>query len=253
MHALERYLPLLCEGDTPASMADLADDAAILDPLAGIIQPSIAYFFLASRYMWLSARQAKVEQVRTTQTEARVVVEQVLKLVVEKKAVDLPVALVAETQPSGKLAQVRIYHSLWPLKGRHEVRPPSLDPDETLRLAEPVATYQDALAKGDVERILGTFAEDAVVREPAGGAYLHTGAEGRRSFYAEILARGGIPLRHCTVTDDGGACAVEYIVDHWGDRDLPPQGGVAVYERATPTALKAARIYDDVDANGPSA
>jgi len=139
------------------------------------------------------------------------------------------------------------------VKGRREVLPPSLPPVEKLHIAEPVATYQNALAKGDFEKILGTFAEDAVVREPAGGQYLHRGPDGRRAFYQEILARGGIPLKHCTVTDDGGACAVEYICDRWGDRDLPPQAGVAVYERASPTALQAARIYDDVDATGGSA
>lgn len=252
MHPLERFLPLLCEGDTPASMADLTEDATILDPIAGIIMPSISYFFLASRHMWLGARQASVEPVRTTRSSERTVVEQVLKLVIAKETVELPIALVAESRGE-KLAQVRIYHSLWPVKGHHEVRPPSLDPDESLQIAEPVATYQAALASGDVEKILGTFAEDAVVREPAGGAHLHRGPDGRRAFYAESLARGGIPLKHCTVTDDGGACAIEYIVDRWGDRDLPRQAGVAVYERASPTALRAARIYDDVDATGGSA
>jgi hypothetical protein len=252
MHALERFLPQLCEGDTPASMADLTEDVTILDPIAGIIMPSITYFFLASRFMWLSARKAGVEPVRTTQSSERTVVEQVLKLVVSKIEVALPVALVGESR-GDKLSQVRIYHSLWPVKGRHEVRPPSLDADENLQIAEPVATYQAALAAGDVEKILGTFAEDAVVREPAGGKYLHRGPDGRRGFYTAILARGGIPLKHCTVTDDGGACAIEYICDRWGDRTLPPQAGVAVYERASPTALAAARIYDDVDATGGSA
>jgi len=252
MHALERFLPQLCEGDTPASMADLTEDATILDPIAGIIMPSVTYFFMASRYMWLSARQASVEPVRTTASSERTVVEQILKLVVSKIDVALPVALVGESRGE-KLSQVRIYHSLWPVKGRHEVRPPSLDPVENLHMAEPVATYQGALAKGDVEKILGTFAEDAVVREPSGGNHFHRGPDGRRAFYEQILAGGGIPLKHCTVTDDGGACAVEYICDRWGDRDLPPQAGVAVYERASPTALQAARIYDDVDATGGSA
>jgi hypothetical protein len=33
----------------------------------------------------------------------------------------------------------------------------------------------------------------------------------------------------------------------WGLTDIPPQGGVAVYERGSGGLLSAARIYDDVE------
>jgi hypothetical protein len=33
----------------------------------------------------------------------------------------------------------------------------------------------------------------------------------------------------------------------WGVTDIPPQAGVAVYERASSGLLSAARIYDDVE------
>jgi hypothetical protein len=142
---------------------------------------------------------------------------------------------------------VRVYHSTWPLTGGHDLRRPLLPPDETLTLAEPVASYQRALGAGDVEGVLATFAADASVREPAGASFRHDGPDGRRAFYAGALAAGGIHLDHCTVTDDGRACALEYNVTRWGRTPLPAQAGVAVYERATPTLLGAARIYDDVE------
>jgi hypothetical protein len=44
---------------------------------------------------------------------------------------------------------------------------------------------------------------------------------------------GGIPLEHCTATDDGRACALEYNVVRWGRGD---SGKLAV-----------ARVYHDSD------
>jgi hypothetical protein len=48
------------------------------------------------------------------------------------------------------------------------------------------------------------------------------------------------------VTDDGVRCAVEYNCVRWGDRDLPPQAGLAVYERRPDGLLAAVRVYDDI-------
>jgi hypothetical protein len=55
------------------------------------------------------------------------------------------------------------------------------------------------------------------------------------------------PLEHCTATDDGRACALEYNVVRWGRTDLPPEAGIAVYVRGTTGKLAIARIYDDSD------
>ena len=57
----------------------------------------------------------------------------------------------------------------------------------------------------------------------------------------------GIPLEHCTLTDDGVRCAIEYNCVRWGVSDILPQAGVAVYERGSSGLLSAARIYDDVE------
>jgi hypothetical protein len=58
---------------------------------------------------------------------------------------------------------------------------------------------------------------------------------------------GGIGLEHCTLTDDGVRCAIEYNCVRWGASDIPAQAGVAVYERGGSGLLVAARIYDDVE------
>ena len=57
---------------------------------------------------------------------------------------------------------------------------------------------------------------------------------------------GGIILEHCTVTEDGVRTALEFNAVRWGEVDLPPQAGVAIYERGRSGRLHEARIYDDV-------
>jgi hypothetical protein len=55
-------------------------------------------------------------------------------------------------------------------------------------------------------------------------------------------------LQHCTVTDDGVRCALEYNCVRWGSHDLPSQAGIGVYERSREGLLAAVRIYDDIEA-----
>ncbi len=42
-------------------------------------------------------------------------------------------------------------------------------------------------------------------------------------------------------------CAIEYNCVPWGVSEIPPQAGVAVYERGSSGLLSAARIYEDVE------
>ena len=96
----------------------------------------------------------------------------------------------------------------------HRCSSPTRDVDEP----DVVGEYQRALAAGDVEAILATFEPDGYLREPAGGAYVHRGDGGAaRALRASFFSNGGgIPLEHCTVTDDGRACALEYNVVRLG-------------------------------------
>jgi hypothetical protein len=137
---------------------------------------------------------------------------------------------------------------MWQFTGEHIVRPPLLPADPEIHAEGACGDYQRALYEGNLEGILATFEPDGYAREPSGAAYLHRGTEALRELYAHLFANGGgIGLEHCTLTDDGVRCAIEYNGVRWGDTEIPPQAGVAVYERGTSGLLSAARIYDDVE------
>jgi hypothetical protein len=162
--------------------------------------------------------------------------------------VELPVAIVTDRNPDRTLKAIRVYHSMWPITGGHRVREPLLPPDPNIVVPDVVGEYQRALAAGDLEAVLATYEEDAYAREPSGGEYVYRGKEKLREVYSAQFANGGgIPLEHCTLTDDGVRCAIEYNCVRWGVTDIPPQEGVPVYERASSGLLNGGRIYDDVE------
>lgn len=195
-------------------------------------------------------RAASIEQARRVCEIARVVqgqrvvAEYECSIILPERVVDLPIAVVAEVR--GGTTEIRIYHSQWPLLGRHQVRPRILPTDPSARPRGAVGEYFDALAAGDVARTVATYGERGCFREPAGSRFLH-----RRSELCELYTRffsagGGIPLEHCTVTEDEMCSALEYTVVRWGSHALPPQAGVAVHTLDTAGKIEAAHVYDDV-------
>jgi hypothetical protein len=242
----EKYYPSLIDGDTDETHRLFNEMGDVHDPF-GVANEPMFYMWAAARHIWLHAYKARLEHVRTTRQGARACVEYVLHGEREGHKLALPIAVVGEEE-GDTLARVRVYHSMFPIFGKHDVRAPILPGDPVLRPADVVGAYHEALAAGDVERVLATLAPDAVVREPSGGEYTHASEEAHRKFYGAILAEGGIQLEKCLVTDDGGACALEYNVVRWGKTNVyPPRPGVAVYERSPGNPrLKAIRIYDDV-------
>jgi hypothetical protein len=244
----ERYLPALLDGRADDLLGLFVSDPLIHDPLAGRVAGREALArFAEERRAWLAAREAQLEPVRTTHTAIRTVVEWVLHLVHEDRPVRLPVGVVGAHEGDAGLEAVRVYHSLWPLIGAHRVRPPILPAGKDVELRDVVARYQKALAVGNVEAIVGTFEPDGYFREPAGGEHVYQSTEALRDFMASILGGGGIGLEHCTATDDGVACAIEFNAVRIGSEQLVPQAGLAVYERGASGLLQAARIYDDVN------
>src|SRR5215216_537528 len=232
-----------------ALVRSFAAQPVLDDPRVGYVEGARRlYAFVNGTAEWLRERDAVVENVALTRTPTRTVEEVVLHLLAEgDERVELPVAIVSDRNPDRTLKAIRIYHSMWPLTGEHALRPPLLPADLKLHAQGVVGDYQRALAEGDLESIVETFEPAGYAREPSGGAYVHRGAEGLRELYAYLLANGGgIPLEHCTLTDDGVRCAVEYNCVRWGVTNILSQAGVAVYERGNSGLLGAARIYDDV-------
>jgi len=239
----------LLTGEADALIGSFVGEPELHHPVRGRIRGEPAFLaFVAETTAWLEEAEVSIEDIDLISTERCAVGEAVLHARGHDGPVDLPVAIATERRPDLRIEELRIYYSSWPRTGRHANRPPVLQPDPELREPDVVGTYQRALAAGNVEAILASFEPDGYAREPAGGDYVHRGPEGLRSFYEWLFSNGGgIPLEHCAITDDGRACALEYNVVRWGQTELPPEAGIAVYVRGEGGRLAAARIYDDAD------
>lgn len=238
----------LLAGDVDALVGSFAGEPELHHPVRGRIRGTRAFkAYVADTNAWLRHGDATIENVEYVVAGNSGFAEVILHLHGER-AVDLPVAVVSEKGSDGRIVELRIYYSSWPLTGRHMHRPPLLQPDPELRETDVVAEYQAALSAGDVDTIVSAFEADGYAREPAGGEYVHRGHDGLRAFYERSFANGGgISLEHCAVTDDQRACGLEYNIVRWGRTELPPAAGIAVYVRGQSGKLAAARIYDDVN------
>lgn len=226
--------------------ASFIGEPLVDDPRHGRVEGRDAFGrYVAAMRDWLTSETTGVVQdVRVTRAAGRFVEEVAVGLPGDHP--ELPIAVVSDVADDGRLRAVRVYHSLWPLTGGHAIRPPLLDPDPAIVLDGAPADYQRGLAFGDADATVAAFEPDGEVREPSGGPYRYTG-EAHHGIYDLMFANGGgIPLKFCTVTDDGVACAIEYVCDQWGRDAIVPQAGVAVYERGASGRLSGARIYDDV-------
>ena len=239
----------LLAGEFDALVGSFAGEPELHHPVRGRIRGTRPFeIYVTETNAWLRQRNVSIEDVEYVAAGGRGFMEVVLHLDGETGRVDVPVAVVADKLSDGRIDEVRIYYSSWPLTGRHANRPPLLQPDPELREPDVVAEYQRALAAGDVDAIVASFEPDGYAREPAGGEYIYEDPERLRAFYELLFSNdGGIPLEHCALIDDNRACALEYNVVRWGQTELPPQAGIAVYARGQSGRLAAARIYDDVD------
>jgi hypothetical protein len=239
----------LLTGEVDALIESFSGVPEVHHPVRGRIKGESAFRRLVTDMTsWMAARNADVEHVNWLMTDPRGVEEVVLHLDSDGGRIGLPVALAADHDEGERIIELRLYFSTWPLNGRHANRPPLLQPDLDVHEPDVVGEYQRALASGDVEAILAAFEPDGYMREPAGDAYVHRGTDELRTLYDLFFSNGGgIPLEHCAVTDDGRACALEYNVVAWGQTELSPEAGLAVYVRGDSGKLAAARVYDDSD------
>jgi SnoaL-like domain len=250
-----QYLAALNTGDARVLEEGWPGKVVVYDPRVGEVRGHrhLRRFVRRSQSL-LAERHARIETVASTVVPGRAVVELLAHLSHDGEEQAWPVTVVAESSDDGSVV-FRSYFSRWPIDGERHVRPPILDPGPA-RLTDVVGRHQAALAAGDAEAVVSTFAPDGYFREPIGPDHTHRGPAELRSFFRGYFsAGGGIGLEPCAVTDDGVRCALEYNVVRWGEHDLPPQAGVAVYERGADGLLAAARVYDDVTPpveSGPS-
>jgi len=246
-----QYLRALDTGDSRDLELVWPGDVVVNDPRVGEVHGhSQLRQFARRNASWLADHHARVETVASTTAGRRAVVELLARVEDDDgNAMDWPVAVVAES-PDDRSVVFRTYCSQWPVDGRRHVRPPVL-PASGDSLAGVVDRFRKSLAAGDVEAVMGTFADGAYLRESFGPHAAHRGSEALRAYFTTSLgAGGGIELEPCAVTEDGARSAVEYTCVRWGDRDLPPQAGLAVYEHSGDDRLTAVRLYDDIEPPG---
>jgi hypothetical protein len=242
-----QYFTALNKGDTRLLEDVWPGEVVVYDPRAGEIRGHRQLRQFVSRNLsWLAGLHARTETVAATVAGGRAVVELLAHLDHHGRQLAWPVAVVAES-PADRSVVFRTYCSQWPVDERRHVRPPVLQPGPA-RPGDVAGRYQDALAAGDTEAVVSTFAPDGYFRGPFGPQAAHRGTAELRSFFTRCFsAGGGIGLQHCAVTDDGVRCALEYNCVRWGSHHLPPQAGLGIYERGPDGLLAAARIYDDIE------
>jgi ketosteroid isomerase-like protein len=242
------YFDALNQGDAKALEAVWPGEVVVYDPRAGEIRGHRQLQrFVRHNQSWLAERHPRIETVSSTVADGRAVVELLAHLTGPGPTWAWPIAVVAES-PDDRSVVFRTYCSQWPVDGKRHLRPPILATGAT-HPGDVAGRYQAALDAGDTEAIVGTFAPDGYYREPVGPHNTHRGTHELRSFFTRCFSSGGgVGLEHCTVTDDGVRCAVEYNCFRWGNRDLPSQAGIGVYERSPDGRLAAVRVYDDVEA-----
>jgi hypothetical protein len=243
------YYDGLMSGEHAALTRSFAGEPVLHDPRRGrVIGVQAFEAYVRELGSWLLEHNMSFDPVDHVFMEPRGFEEVVLHLDAEGGRVEVPVAIVADRRSDGRLVELRIYHSIWAVTGRHLHRPPLLQRNPDLLAEGVVAEYQRALAAGDVDAVIATFEPGGYAREPAGREFLHRGGDDLRAFYERLFSNGGgIELEHCGLVHDGRACALEYNVVGWGKTELPPEAGVAVYVQGESGQMAAARIYDDAD------
>jgi ketosteroid isomerase-like protein len=243
---VHQYFAALDKGDVQDLESVWPGEVVVYDPNAGEVRGHRQLWkFARHNRVWLGQRQARIRTVAETKVGNRAVVEMLAHLDDDGREVPWPLAVVAES-PDDRSIVFRTYCSQWAVDGRHHLRPAILSPG-TVHPGDIVGRYQTALAAGDTEAVVDTFAADGYFREPSGSHYEHTGSQELRTFFTRCFSGGGgISLQHCAVTDDGVRCAVEYNCVRWGSHDLQPQAGIGIYERGPDGLLAAARVYDDI-------
>ena len=156
------YYEGILAGEPDALVRSFAGQPRVDDPRVGHIEGAEELCtFVSETANWLRERDAVVENVALTLTQSRTVEEVVLHLLGNLGGrVELPVTIVSDRNSDRTLKAIRVYHSMWPLTGRHVVRSPLLPEDPTLHAEGSPGDYQRALAEGDLEGIVRTFEPD---------------------------------------------------------------------------------------------
>lgn len=240
--------------DLPADvlLASWAVPPRVEDPRAGTVAGPEAFAEYVRRTRdWLALVGASTRPLSTTATALRSVEEVMLDPEAPDGRQELGAAVVAEWDEQHRLTGIRVYHG-GPLpdeRGPHLPQLPGSPADEP-ELPVFLREHRWALEGGEVDDVLDTYEDDAVVVVFDRGVQVLTGRTELRRLHT-VPAVPGAPVRprlH-TVTDDGHSCAVEDRLGPAGGGP-PTQVRVVVYERGRQGRIAHERRY--VMAGGPS-
>lgn len=252
-HVAESYLFTLVEGNADTMVDLVGKDGVVEDPrFPGNKGEAQIRNFVAGFQDFVASMSPRVEHLRTTATDHRVISEEILHLNNGGEQWELPVAVVVAKDAETDTLKVHVYYTSWPFNKKHSVRrnlytepQPGNAPFEGA-----VLTYVQSLFAGDLEKIRESFEADIYFREASGVPYTHWGRNSVVEYFKGLFANGAPMLRDDTVTDDGRTVVMEFTVIGWNGRERPAdrwEAGLAVYERSREGRLCGIRIYDDVE------
>jgi hypothetical protein len=243
-HAGEQILRALVAAD-PKIMADTFEPPGhIDDPILGEVSGPQMLGALALN--WLLQRDvhnAELGPMREMLVEGRSITECGMVLRRDGGPLTLPVAVVADLAPSGRVRAARIYHSTRPLRGTHLVRQRLLTSDENLVPPPAVQRLAQALANRDVEAAVACFDDRGYVREPRGFRFY--GPPGLRAFFTALGQFASLRFEHGTITQDGDDVAIEHTIHPEGVAE--PQAGLVVMRLGEGDTVRYLRVYNDID------
>ena len=107
-------------GELDPLVRSFAGEPELHHPVRGRIRgvPAFEEFVIATR-TWLTERNVSIEDVEYVVADGHGFAETVLHLDGEAGWVGLPVAVVSQRRPDGRIAELRMYYSSWPLTGHH--------------------------------------------------------------------------------------------------------------------------------------
>ena len=148
------YFDGLLAGNPDPLVESFAGTPELYDPVRGRVKGQAAFrAFVTETSAWLREHNASVDDVEQVILERSGFEEVVLHLVTARGRVDLPVAVVAERRPDGRIDEIRVYFDTEPLTGRRTARPPLLQPDTGLTVPAAAASYIEARSAGEGGRL----------------------------------------------------------------------------------------------------
>ena len=249
----ESYLLTVVNNNGDALVSLVGKDAIVEDPrFPGNKGENSLRKFVESFQGFFRPKAPRVEFMRTTVAQERVLCESVLHVSHDGEKWELPVGVVVANDRKTGAVRVHVYYTSWPFHKHHSFRP-ALFKEQQPNRAEfkgSILAYIQSLLTADLEKIRDAWETDIYFREASGPPYTHWGKNAVVDYFKGLFAKGAPMLRDDTVNEGGRTIFMEFTVIGWNGKPRTEdkwEAGLAVYERTSPEGLmRAIRIYDDV-------